>query len=139
MKKTIETTHIINAPLEKVWANISKATGVNEWLPIITACRLEGTGEGAKRVCAMEQGDLLEKILKIDHETKIFQYAITEQPMFPVENLIGTMSVTETGEKTELQWNLEFDIENEQAFPAIKEAVEGLYSAGASGLEKISV
>ncbi|NJM52622.1 MAG: hypothetical protein HC846_04010 [Blastocatellia bacterium] len=72
MKKTIETTHLINAPLEKVWANISKASDVDTWLPIIMACRLEGIGEGAERICTTEQGDLLETILKIDHENRVF-------------------------------------------------------------------
>ncbi len=48
MNQTIETTHLLHAPANKVWENISKATGVNTWLPVITACRLEGN----KRVCA---------------------------------------------------------------------------------------
>jgi len=42
MKQTIKTTHLLNAPANKVWENISKATGVNTWLPVIKACRLDG-------------------------------------------------------------------------------------------------
>ncbi|NJM52623.1 MAG: hypothetical protein HC846_04015 [Blastocatellia bacterium] len=59
--------------------------------------------------------------------------------MFPIENLIGTMSVAEKDGKTELHWNLDFELENESVFPMVKQAIEGLYSAGASGLERISV
>lgn len=134
MKKKISTIHIINAPSENVWANISKATGVNEWLPIITACRLDGD----KRVCTTEQGEMNETILKVDNEKKEFQYAIDSQPLLPIENVVGTMKVFESGEQTELQWNLEFTIQDELLFEMVEQAIEGMYAAGAKGLETIS-
>jgi uncharacterized protein YndB with AHSA1/START domain len=135
MKKTIEISHIINAPIEKVWANINKATGVNEWLPVITACRLDGN----KRVCTTEQGDMNETILKIDNDQKIFQYAIDEQPLLPIADIIGTMQVLEQDNNTKLNWNLEFTLQDETMYETVKQAVEGMYAAGANGLEKISI
>lgn len=138
MKKIIKTQHQIDAPIDKLWANISKASGVNTWLPVITSCSLEGQGEGAKRICSSEQGDLLEKIVKIDHERKIFQYAIEQQPFFPITNILGTMTVSESMGKSQLNWDLAFDLTDESAFPMIKEAIEGMYSTGAMGLETIS-
>jgi carbon monoxide dehydrogenase subunit G len=135
MKKTIETSHSINAPIEQVWANISKATGVNEWLPVITACRLEGN----KRVCSTEQGDMNETILKIDNDQKIFQYAIDEQPLLPIADIIGTMQVLAQDNNTKLNWNLEFTLQDETMYEMVKQAVEGMYAAGANGLEKISI
>lgn len=135
MKKTIETSHIINAPIEKVWANISKARGVNEWLPVITACRLDGN----KRVCTTEQGDMNETILKIDNDQKIFQYAIDEQPLLPIADIIGTMQVLAQDNNTKLNWNLEFTLQDETMYEMVKQAVEGMYAAGANGLEKISI
>lgn len=71
MKKVIQTTHKINAPIDKIWANISKSSEVNTWLPVITSCSIECFGEGAKRTCKSEQGDLGETIVKIDHENKV--------------------------------------------------------------------
>jgi carbon monoxide dehydrogenase subunit G len=135
MKKTMATSHIINAPIEKVWANISKATGVNEWLPVITACRLDGN----KRVCSTEQGDMNETILKIDNDQKIFQYAIDEQPLLPIADIIGNMQVLEQDNNTKLNWNLEFTLQDETMYETVKQAVEGMYAAGANGLEKISI
>jgi len=134
MKKTISTTHTINAPSNKVWANISKATGVNEWLPVITSCHLDGD----KRVCLTDQGEMNETILKIDHENLEFQYSIDRQPLLPIENVVGTMKVNEYGEQTQLQWDLEFTIKDESLFEMVKQAVEGMYAAGAAGLETIS-
>ncbi|MFS4492192.1 SRPBCC family protein [Maribacter sp. 2308TA10-17] len=137
-KKTVQTSHILSAKTEKVWATISKASGVNEWLPIITACRLEGKGEGSKRICTTAQGDMKETILKIDEEHKVFQYAIDEQPLLPIGNIVGTMKVNSKDERTELLWDLDFEISDESQFPMVKQAVEEMYRAGATGLETIS-
>lgn len=134
MKKTISTLHKINAPSDNVWANISKATGVNEWLPVITACHLDGD----KRVCITEQGEMKETILKIDNENRVFQYSIDSQPLLPVENITGTMTVKGNGEQTQLQWDIEFTIGDESHFEMVKQAIEGMYAAGAAGLENIS-
>ena len=138
MKKTIETTHRINAPIENVWANISKASGVHTWLPAIKSCSLDGIGEGAKRVCSSEQGDLSETILTVDHANKIFRYAVDKQPFFPIENIAGSMRLSEISGYTQLEWTLAFDIADEANFPMITEAIEGMYAAGAAGLETIS-
>lgn len=138
MKKIIKTSHIINAPIENVWVNISKATGVNTWLPVITSCHLEGQGEGAKRVCRTEQGDMNETIVKIDHENKIFQYSIDKQPLLPIDNPIGTMELKIQNGSTQLNWNLEFDIKDESLLSEVQRVIEGMYKVGAKGLESIS-
>lgn len=134
MKKIISTIHNIDAPLTKVWANISKATGVNEWLPVITACHLDGD----KRVCSTAQGEMNETILKVDNTNQVFQYSIDSQPLLPIENAFGTMKVYENGVQTQLQWDLEFTINDESLFEMVEQAVEGMYAAGAAGLETIS-
>jgi carbon monoxide dehydrogenase subunit G len=134
MTHTISTKHIINAPIDKVWANISKATGVNEWLPVITACKLDGD----KRVCTTEQGDMNETILKVDNENKLFRYAIDSQPLLPIENIVGTMQVFEVEGKTQLNWDLDFTLQDGIMLPMVQQAVEGMYAAGAKGLETIS-
>ncbi len=134
MKKTIETSHKLNANPEKVWTIISKASGVNEWLPIITSCSFEGN----KRICTTEQGDLKETILIIDNANKIFQYAIDEQPLLPIHNVVGTMKVLTKNGGTELIWNIDFDIEDESQFPMVAQAIKDMYQAGANGLETIS-
>lgn len=137
-KKIIETSHIVNAPSEKVWINISKSSGVNEWLPMIETCSLEGQGEGAKRVCTTENGILNETILKIDHENQTFQYSIDEQTLFPISDIIGTMIVKEENGMTKLDWNLAFTLKDESILPMIEEGINGMYQAGAAGLENIS-
>ncbi len=138
MRRSIKTVHNIQAPIDKVWEIISKASGVNTWLPVIQTCELNGHGEGAKRQCSSEQGNLFETIVKIDHTNKVFQYSVDEQPFFPIENVLGTMTLTDNLGSAQLNWDLEFNIADELHFPMVKGAIEGMYAAGAMGLEKIS-
>lgn len=42
------------------------------------------------------------------------------------------------GAQTQLQWDLKFTIKDESLFDVVKQAVEGMYTAGATGLESIS-
>lgn len=138
MNKVIKTSHKLNAQSDKVWDRIRQGSGVDRWLPVIIDCEMQGDGEGAKRICSLEQGKMLETILKIDEENKIFQYAIDEQPLFPIDNVVGTMQVKQVVEGTELSWELSFRLKDENLFPTVKEAIEELYTAGANGLEQIS-
>lgn len=134
MNKIIKTAHQIDASAETIWEFIKKGEGVDKWLPIITSCKLEGT----KRICETEQGKMLETILRVDNKEKIFQYSIDEQPLLPIENIKGTMQVVSKNKGTELQWNLEFSLADDNLFPMVKEAIEGLYAAGANGLQQLS-
>ena len=79
-----------------------------------------------------------ETILKIDHDQKLFQYSIDKQPLLPIENIIGTMKVTEMNDKTELSWNVDFTIQDETMLPMVRQVIKGMYEAGANGLEIIS-
>ncbi|MEM8527883.1 MAG: SRPBCC family protein, partial [Bacteroidota bacterium] len=110
----------------------------DKWLPVITTCQLEGEGEGAKRICTTAQGNMLETILEVDAEQRVFKYSIDEQPLLPIENIIGTMQVLQKDEETELLWQLEFTLPDESSFPMVKQAIEGLYAAGANGLAALS-
>ena len=70
--------------------------------------------------------------------TQLFQYAIVEQHIFPVTNIIGTVKLEAIDEQsTNLLWDVQFDIADEHQFPPIKEGIEGLYAMGAQGLEAL--
>ncbi|WP_299223903.1 SRPBCC family protein [uncultured Aquimarina sp.] len=133
MKKTIQTVNQVNAPLDKVWAKVGPGTNMDKWMPIVATCRVEGD----KRICGThEAGDLKETILKSDDKNKVFQYRIDEQSMLPVTNIIGTMTLSEKNGGTQLNWDVEFDIseENAGAFEEIKTNTEGLYQMAATSL-----
>jgi uncharacterized protein YndB with AHSA1/START domain len=139
VQKTFEQTKVLDAPHAHVWEIIARASGINDWLPAITTCRLEGEGENAKRFCETADGKYLkETIDRVDHENFIFEYTIYEQNMMPLSNYKGKYEVKDLGNgKTEITWSSVFDTE-EDHFPAIEEGLEGLYQMGFDGLEKLA-
>lgn len=136
MKKIINTTHTIEATPERVWDIVSTGDGVDIWFPAITSCRLEGNGEGAKRICGSAAGDLYETIEKIDHTNRTFQYSINQQAMLPVTNILATMIVKGEHDQTRLDWIFECTLLDETQGEVVQQTIQELYAAGASGLEK---
>ncbi|NOK57868.1 MAG: SRPBCC family protein [Chloroflexi bacterium AL-W] len=136
MKKIINTTHTIEAAPGRVWDIISTGDGVDLWFPAITSCRLEGNGEGAKRICGSTAGDLYETIEKIDHTNRTFQYSINEQTMLPVTDMLATMIVKGEYNQTRLDWIFECTLLDESQDKVVQQTIQDLYAAGASGLEK---
>ncbi len=135
MKKTSEKVTVeVNAPAEKVWEIIGAVGGVDKWFaPVIQSCRVEGS----KRICGTEAGEFTEDIKKVDHENKIFQYAIPEQNMIPVKNIFGTMKVNDVGNgKSSVEWSATFDVEENKEAQA-KEMFRGAWTMGINGIEKL--
>ena len=139
VQKKFEQTKVLEAPHEQVWDVISRASGVNDWLPAITTCRLEGEGEGAKRFCETADGKYLkETVDKVDHERFVFEYTIYEQNMMPLSNYKGKYQVKKLGrDKTEITWSAVFETE-EVHYPEIAQGLTGLYQMGFDGLEKLA-
>ena len=138
-QKEFSRTQILNAPMNMVWEIIAKGDGVNDWLPVITSCRLEGEGDQMKRFCETADGkSLKETIDNIDHENHIFQYSIYEQNMLPVENYKGKMQVKSVEDgKTSITWTSVFEI-NEDHYPVVAESLEGLFKMAFDGIEKLA-
>lgn len=123
----------IDASPEEAWNVIGAVKGVDQWLAPITACRVEGN----KRYCTTEAGEFSEDILKVDHNNRVFQYAIPEQNMVPVENILGEMKVlqADNGNAT-IEWSWNFDVEDQNEAPA-KEAFSMVGNMGLKGIEAL--
>lgn len=133
MKKSNEKITVeINASAEKAWKVIGAVDGVDKWFAPILSCRVEGK----KRICSTEAGEFTENIEKVDHQNRIFQYAIPEQNMIPVKNIFGTMKVNDLGnEKSSVEWSATFDVEENKEMEA-KEMFKGAWTMGIQGIEK---
>ena len=135
MKKSEQKVTLeINAAPEATWAIIGAATGVDQWLaPMITSCRVEGN----KRYCGTETGEFEEDILKIDHENRVFKYAIPQQHLMPVENIVGTMQVLDAANNNAIvQWHWTFDVAEENEASA-QEMLAGAGQMGIKGIEQL--
>lgn len=127
----IEIKKTITADPNKVWATIAKGTGVNDWFPIVTSCRLEGN----KRFCSMAGGgDLDETIISTDHKTRTFIYSVDKHPL-PWGPVHTTIKINDAGMgKCEIIWLAEFD-GSAEAVQQAKTMLPGLYGQGIDALE----
>lgn len=118
----------------KIWETIRAGDGLDKWLPVITHCRLEGSGEGATRFCTMANGaELKEKIVEIDDAGRRFRYSIDEHPL-PAKNLRGSVEIKDAGTKgSEVSWGAEFDSEP-QARAELEAMFQEIYSGAIDGL-----
>lgn len=134
--KTISVTQRIAIPAQAAWNIVRTGADMNRWFPPVTACRLEGTGVGAKRFCTVQGQELEESIETVDDSSRIFQYRILKQALMPIRNIVGTVHVTPVSlSEAEVLWFVNFDLDDETAMPALKEGIEGMYRAGIAGLE----
>jgi hypothetical protein len=102
---------------------------------MIKSCRLEGAGEGAARFCVMADGsDLEERIIEINHDVRLFRYAISQHPL-PAREVIASMEVKDVGNgRTIIAWGAEFEAGEETA-AQVKEMLQMVYSQGIQSLE----
>ena len=126
---TVKVTKNIDVSPQAVWSTISAGDGLDKWLPVITQCRLEGSGEGATRYCTMENGaQLKERIVEVDHARRRFRYTIDEHPL-PARNLAGTVEVRDAGSnKSEVTWSADFDADEPH-----RAEIEGMFREVYSG------
>ncbi|WP_142784125.1 SRPBCC family protein [Changchengzhania lutea] len=134
-KSEQQVIRTIDVTPEQAWEIIGSGKDVDKWFPeMIKSCRLEGT----TRVCGLEQGELIEEILKIDHENKEFKYTFIKQSMIPnIHNIVGnTRVMADENGKAVINWRWTFDCEDPESENEAKEAFKGAGNMGILGIEK---
>lgn len=136
MKRSEQTVELnINVAPEAAWNIISALTGVEKWLnPVIVNSRVEGD----HRICSIDGGEFTEDIISVDHDNMLLQYGIPEQPMMPVENIIGSMKVIAKENNTAtIRWHWAFEVANNENEAQAKEMLAGVGTMGIKGIEKL--
>lgn len=84
----------VNAPADKVWAYVGPFGRLAEFDPGIKKGALEDGGV-QRRLYTMDGGQIIERLLKYDHEGRIYHWMIAEliDAPFPVVNYRATISV----------------------------------------------
>lgn len=123
----------LNVTPEKAWEVIGAVGGVDKWFnSLIKNCRVDGN----KRYCETGEGHkFTEDILEVNHEARIFKYAIPKQDMLPVENIMGTMTVDSNNDGLAIVgWSATFESTPENAKMA-QEAFVNLWDMGLKEME----
>lgn len=132
MKKSFQSiSKIVKVTPAEAWEVIGAVDGVDKWFaPVITACRVEGD----KRFCSTEAGNFTEDIIEVNHEGRYLKYGIPQQPLMPVSNILGKMTVRKGAEGNAIiDWEWAFDVEENKE----SEAKSMLAEAGQLGISGI--
>ncbi len=124
----------LNISAESAWKVIGAVEGVDKWFgSLIKTCSVVD----GKRFCETNDGIAFEEhILEINHKTRTFRFGIPKQEMLPVENIVETMTVRDSGiGKSIVDWSASFDATDENAIIA-KEAFRNLWTAGLEEMEQ---
>lgn len=133
--KTVAVTKQIPVAAAVAWAIIRTGDKMDRWSPPVTACSLEGSGPGARRVCIINDKQLDEVIETVDDSARVFQYRIVRQDLMPIANVLGTIHIAPVSEQScRVLWLTNFDMLDEAAWPQVKEGMEGFYSVSIDGL-----
>ncbi|MBB6262493.1 uncharacterized protein YndB with AHSA1/START domain [Paenochrobactrum gallinarii] len=141
MAKAYAST-IINAPVQRVWAEVRDFNALPNWNPAIVESEIEG-GQSADEVGCIRSFTLAdgthvrERLLSLDDSRYCFTYNF-EKPAFPVKNYRAGMDlipVSKTG-GTFVQWWAEFDEAAEDAGKYIEIISKHVFAAGLAALAK---
>ena len=116
---------------QAIWKVVRQFDEMDRYLPsLITSCTVQGSGQGAKRICGTENGDIRETLSLLDDETMTMEYTIdNEDAPLPLSDYIGRASVErlEAG-KARFTWSGTFE---PKGLPGeeVSQILEGAYGA----------
>lgn len=115
MIETSNVTKTIAVPADRAWSAIAQIGDLDRWFPVITDCKVNGSGVGATRILTLTDGEkIIDRIDVIDHHLRRFQYNRTDSP-FPVNRYLGTVEIQESDASScEISWTVEIDVLDEK-------------------------
>ena len=135
---TVKITKTINVPAKIVWQKVKDFDDIDKLSSIVNTCSVEGSGVGAKRVCGLDQGEIIETLTNLDEENLSLSYSIDNDDVpLPVSNYLGTCSIKALSDrKCEVSWSASFTpkgVEEAEVIPML----EGIFSELIDGLESM--
>ena len=95
----------IPASADKVWQAVRDFGGMDRWAPGIASLTLQGTGVGAVRTLAFQNGSrVVERLESLDEAARTLTYTILESTL-PVEGYVASLTVRDLGPAgSEVEW-----------------------------------
>jgi hypothetical protein len=130
-KQTITKKMVVSA--DKAWDAIRQFGRLDVWFPSMAECRVEGEGIGAFRYLTLDGGlgDIIDRLVAIDEDSRRLTYERTESP-FPVSSYVGNVEVFGSFDSLAVvAWTIDFE-----SAPEVSEVVAAiLKDAIAAGLD----
>jgi len=138
----VYTSSVINAPADRVWAQIRDFNGLPSWHPRITQSRIEHDQPSDKIGCVrnfrLETGATIrEKLLALSDYEYACTYSILESPM-GVENYVATLKLTPVtdGNRSFAEWTAEFDCSPQDAAELVDNIGTNVFQDGFDALKR---
>jgi hypothetical protein len=110
----IESSGVIDAPVEAVWELVSDFSNVVPWHPDVTECRIvsgSSTEAGAVRRLRLRNGvSIRGRLIAISPQDRFYTYSVTETPL-PIRDHESTVRLKPLStSRTQVQWTAQFDV-----------------------------
>lgn len=92
----------INRTPDEVWAVVGRFEGLDEWMPGIDKCEMDGD----VRKLSSQGMELHEQLVNRDEDAKSISYSLIQGPM-PIEHHLATIALSPEGDGTKLVWSYE--------------------------------
>lgn len=138
----VESSGLIDAPLEKVWNLVRDFNNVRRWHPDVIESRLEsglGREPGTERTVRLRNGmSIRERLIAISSSEHFYKYSVIESPL-PIREHESTVRFTPISKsQTLVTWTARFQLMEGDA-KAFGDAVKsGVLQAGIEGLKHAS-
>ncbi|WP_370980975.1 SRPBCC family protein [Agaribacterium sp. ZY112] len=131
---------VINAPANKVWKEIGRVDGIENFVPeVFASTSVEGEGEGAIRTCVHHDGrKLVEQVVAFDEVSMTLTYTLVDGSELPMINMYNTVQVHPINEtQSLLVWEAKYDVTEEAENPElVHQYMQGGLSVVSAGAKR---
>ena len=136
----VESSGIIDAPLERLWDLVSDFSNLAHWHPDVTECRLESGSPreaGAVRSMRLRNGiSIRERLLAISPQDRFYTYSVIESPL-PIGDHESTVRFKSlNSSQTQVKWTAQFMAAEGDAKALADGVKAGVLDLGIEGLRR---
>lgn len=139
----VRRSTIIDAPIDAVWRVLRAFNDHDQWHPVVTESRIEGSLAqdqiGCVRRFRLQDGaELREQLLKLSDRDHSFTYCILDSPI-PLIGYVATVTLKRVtdGERTYWDWRSTFKTPPGREAELAKMVGEGVYDSGIAAVRAL--
>ncbi len=125
---------VIDAPIEKVWAQVRDFNNLPDWHPKFSRSHIEGGLPGDRVGCVRNfdiaggGGTIRERLLELSDIEHSFRYCILASPL-PVEGYVAQLTLypVTVGDKTVGIWTAEFEMTGDDEAATVDAVANGTF------------
>ena len=136
----IESSGVIDAPVEALWDLVSDFSNVVRWHPDVTECRIvsgSSTEAGAVRRLRLRNGvSIRGRLIAISPQDRFYTYSVIESPL-PIRDHRSTVRFTSLNpSQTQAHWSAQFEVLEGDPKTLADGVKAGVLDLGIAGLRR---